>query len=207
MGLKEELNKQFGFKSLRVSSYLCFLYDPAILWRTTNPFGHRQSIFDCQIVCSIPIVRCSRRKLWGPMFPRQTTGSYVFRRREYSMWPGMRWQNNNTISLWIVHWCQLCSNHSFTWLSCLMSQECLCLPHCQQFASIFERGGKTVYGRQEMMQSEIRTNWKQLLMIGGAFARFELHQWSLVYLMLFLACIQIFGVWTKAGAVCNFLTS
>ena len=40
----------------------------------------------------------------------------------------------------------------------------------------FEGGGKTVYGRQEMMQSEIRTNWKQLLMIGGAFVHFELHQ-------------------------------
>ena len=77
----------------------------------------------------------------------------------------MRWQNNNTILLWIVHWCQLCSNHSFAWLSCLMSQECLCLPHCQQFASIFERGGKTVHGKQDMIQSEIRTNWKQLLII------------------------------------------
>ena len=69
------------------------------------------------------------------------------------------------LNYYIAHWCQLCSNHSLTWLSCLMSQEFSWSPHWQQLAGIFDRGGKTVYGRQEMLQSEIRTNLKQLLVL------------------------------------------
>lgn len=69
----KNLTKRFVFKSLRVSSYLCFLYDGAIFWRTANPFGQRQSTFGCQIVRYMPIVRCSREQSWGPMFPKQTT--------------------------------------------------------------------------------------------------------------------------------------
>ena len=113
------------------------------------------------------------------MFPRQTTGSYVFRRREYSMWPGMRWQNNNTIYYYI----------SYIDVNCVLT---IHLPGChvlchRNACAYHTVSNSLAFLRGEERQSIIRTNWKQLLII-GAFVRFNLHQWSLVYLMFSLAC-------------------
>ena len=184
--------KQLVFKSLRVSSYLWFLYDGAIFWRTTNPFGQRQSTFGCQIVRYMPIVRCSRGQLRGPMFPRQTTW-WVFCQR-------------------VLH---------VTWITILhIDVNCVLTPFIYLVVMSYVTGILLVTtltairwhfweGRKESLwqtRNDTIRNSNQFETAIGAFVCFNLHQWSLVYLMFYLACMQIFGVWTKAEDVTPIFT-
>lgn len=61
-------------------------------------------------------------------------------------------------------WFQLCQSDSFTWLSCLMSQECSCSQHWQQLAEKCVRGRANKKWYNQKLEPS-RTNSRQLLVL------------------------------------------